>query len=145
VKHPAAEGNAGVGLLRAGQADTFWGIRQEAVKVLAKLNSNDVRTGWVVQPGDSIEIARALATALALDATEYRALAARARAALPADAGRFRDSDGSRNAVPTPGCPMRSSGKRPHEARTGVHIPGEMSLTRTNATTGKQAIITRRR
>ena len=39
----------------------------------------DLRTGWVVQPGDSIEIARALATALALDATEYRALAARAR------------------------------------------------------------------
>ena len=39
----------------------------------------ELRTGWVVQPGDSIEIARALATALALDATEYRALAARAR------------------------------------------------------------------
>ncbi len=40
---------------------------------------SDLRTGWVVQPGDSIEIARALATALALDAMEYRALAARAR------------------------------------------------------------------
>ena len=40
---------------------------------------NELRTGWVVQPGDSIEIARALAIALALDAPEYRALAARAR------------------------------------------------------------------
>lgn len=39
----------------------------------------DVRTGWLVPPGDSIEIARTLATALALDATAYRALAARAR------------------------------------------------------------------
>jgi glycosyltransferase involved in cell wall biosynthesis len=40
---------------------------------------SDLRTGWLVQPGDSIEIARALASALALDATAYRALAARAR------------------------------------------------------------------
>jgi glycosyltransferase involved in cell wall biosynthesis len=39
----------------------------------------ELRTGWLVQPGDSIEIARALATALSLNATEYRALAARAR------------------------------------------------------------------
>ena len=47
--------------------------------VIPPLMPSDLRTGWVVQPGDSIEIARALATALALDAVEYRALAARAR------------------------------------------------------------------
>jgi glycosyltransferase involved in cell wall biosynthesis len=39
----------------------------------------DVRTGWLVQPGDSIEIARAIASALALDAIAHRALSARAR------------------------------------------------------------------
>ena len=40
---------------------------------------DDVRTGWLVRPGDAGELARALATALALDAEHYRALAARAR------------------------------------------------------------------
>jgi len=40
---------------------------------------HDLRTGWLVQPNDSIELARAIATALALDNTEYRAMAARAR------------------------------------------------------------------
>lgn len=40
---------------------------------------DELRTGWLVPPGDSTEIARALAVALALDATAYRALAARAR------------------------------------------------------------------
>ena len=40
---------------------------------------NELRTGWIVQPGDTSELARALATALALDAAAYRALAARAR------------------------------------------------------------------
>ena len=39
---------------------------------------DDLRTGWVVPPGDADELAGALATALALDATAYRALAARA-------------------------------------------------------------------
>jgi glycosyltransferase involved in cell wall biosynthesis len=39
----------------------------------------DLRTGWLVPPGDSDEIARALTVALALDAQAYRALAARAR------------------------------------------------------------------
>ena len=39
----------------------------------------DVRTGWLVKPGDSIELARAIAVALALDATAYRAVAARSR------------------------------------------------------------------
>ena len=40
---------------------------------------HDLHTGWLVQPNDSIELARAIATALALDNTEYRAMAARAR------------------------------------------------------------------
>jgi glycosyltransferase involved in cell wall biosynthesis len=35
--------------------------------------------GWLVKPGDSIELARAIAVALALDATAYRAVAARSR------------------------------------------------------------------
>jgi glycosyltransferase involved in cell wall biosynthesis len=39
----------------------------------------ELRTGWLVKPGDSMEIARALATALELDAIAYRAFAARAR------------------------------------------------------------------
>ena len=42
---------------------------------------DELRTGWVVQPGDSIEIARALATALALDATDISG-AGGARAAI---------------------------------------------------------------
>jgi len=33
---------------------------------------DDVRTGWLVRPGDAGELARALATALALDAEHYR-------------------------------------------------------------------------
>jgi glycosyltransferase involved in cell wall biosynthesis len=40
---------------------------------------DDLRTGWIVQPGDTYQLARALADALALDAQAYRALAARAR------------------------------------------------------------------
>jgi glycosyltransferase involved in cell wall biosynthesis len=40
---------------------------------------DELRTGWAVKPGDSIELARALAAALALNETEYRAFAARAR------------------------------------------------------------------
>ncbi len=40
---------------------------------------SDVRTGWVVPPGEPAELARALAEALALEAPQYRALAARAR------------------------------------------------------------------
>jgi glycosyltransferase involved in cell wall biosynthesis len=39
----------------------------------------ELRTGWVVNPGDPIDLARAISSALALDATAYRALAARAR------------------------------------------------------------------
>ena len=40
---------------------------------------DDLRTGWVVRPGDPVDLSRALTTALALDAGAYRALAARAR------------------------------------------------------------------
>jgi glycosyltransferase involved in cell wall biosynthesis len=47
--------------------------------VVPPLMPDELRTGWLVQPGDSIEIARALATALALEPPAYRALAARAR------------------------------------------------------------------
>jgi glycosyltransferase involved in cell wall biosynthesis len=41
--------------------------------------AEDVRTGWLVPPGDAVETARAIAMALALDAGAYRAYAARAR------------------------------------------------------------------
>jgi glycosyltransferase involved in cell wall biosynthesis len=39
----------------------------------------DLRTGWVVRPGNSTELARATTAALNLDATTYEALGARAR------------------------------------------------------------------
>jgi len=39
----------------------------------------DLRTGWVVRPGNAAELAQALAAALALDRTAYAALGARAR------------------------------------------------------------------
>jgi len=39
----------------------------------------DVRTGWVVEPGDAAEFARAIGAAMALDDTAYRAMTARAR------------------------------------------------------------------
>jgi len=40
---------------------------------------DELRTGWLVPPGNAGEIAKAVATALALDVTAYGALAARAR------------------------------------------------------------------
>jgi glycosyltransferase involved in cell wall biosynthesis len=40
---------------------------------------DDLRTGWLVRPGNISELARALAAALALDVTAYEALGARAR------------------------------------------------------------------
>jgi glycosyltransferase involved in cell wall biosynthesis len=40
---------------------------------------DELRTGWLVQPGNVAELARAAAAALALDATSYQALGARAR------------------------------------------------------------------
>ncbi len=39
----------------------------------------DIRTGWLVPPADAGELARAIAAALALDVTAYKALSARAR------------------------------------------------------------------
>jgi glycosyltransferase involved in cell wall biosynthesis len=39
----------------------------------------ELRTGWLVRPGNAAEIARALAAALKLDPTAYEALGARAR------------------------------------------------------------------
>ncbi len=41
--------------------------------------AEDVRTGWLVPPDNPMEIARAVAMALALDPAAYRAFAARAR------------------------------------------------------------------
>lgn len=41
--------------------------------------SNELRTGWLVRPGNVSELARAVAAALALDPTSYEALGARAR------------------------------------------------------------------
>jgi glycosyltransferase involved in cell wall biosynthesis len=40
---------------------------------------DELRTGWLVRPGNAGEIARAVGAALALDVTAYEALAARAR------------------------------------------------------------------
>jgi glycosyltransferase involved in cell wall biosynthesis len=39
----------------------------------------DVRTGWLVAPGDAADVARGLATSFSLDSTAYRAMSARAR------------------------------------------------------------------
>jgi glycosyltransferase involved in cell wall biosynthesis len=40
---------------------------------------DELRTGWVVTPGDPIDLAQTLKIALTLDSTEYQAMAARAR------------------------------------------------------------------
>jgi glycosyltransferase involved in cell wall biosynthesis len=40
---------------------------------------DDLRTGWLVRPGNVSELARAISAALALDVTAYEALGARAR------------------------------------------------------------------
>jgi glycosyltransferase involved in cell wall biosynthesis len=40
---------------------------------------DELRTGWLVRPGNAGELARALGAALALDVTAYEALGARAR------------------------------------------------------------------
>jgi glycosyltransferase involved in cell wall biosynthesis len=40
---------------------------------------DELRTGWLVAPGDIVDIARAITTALTLDETSYEALGARAR------------------------------------------------------------------
>jgi glycosyltransferase involved in cell wall biosynthesis len=40
---------------------------------------DDLRTGWLVRPGNVAELARGVSAALALDVTAYEALGARAR------------------------------------------------------------------
>jgi glycosyltransferase involved in cell wall biosynthesis len=40
---------------------------------------DELRTGWLVRPGNVSELARAIAAALALDVTAYEAFGARAR------------------------------------------------------------------
>ncbi|HLA20280.1 MAG TPA: glycosyltransferase, partial [Pseudolabrys sp.] len=40
---------------------------------------DELRTGWLVRPGDAGQLARAVGAVLALDATAYEALGARAR------------------------------------------------------------------
>jgi glycosyltransferase involved in cell wall biosynthesis len=40
---------------------------------------DELRTGWLVEPGNIVDIARAITNALTLDATSYEALGARAR------------------------------------------------------------------
>jgi glycosyltransferase involved in cell wall biosynthesis len=40
---------------------------------------DDLRTGWLVRPGNVGELARAIASVLALDVTAYEALSTRAR------------------------------------------------------------------
>ena len=41
--------------------------------------NEELRTGWLVRPGNVGELARAVGAALALDVTAYEALGARAR------------------------------------------------------------------
>jgi glycosyltransferase involved in cell wall biosynthesis len=40
---------------------------------------DELRTGWLVAPGNIVDIARAITNALTRDATSYEALGARAR------------------------------------------------------------------
>jgi glycosyltransferase involved in cell wall biosynthesis len=54
------------------------GILPEHVAAPPEL-PEDVRTGWVVKPGDAIAFAGALSAAFSLDDAAYRAMAARAR------------------------------------------------------------------
>jgi glycosyltransferase involved in cell wall biosynthesis len=54
------------------------GVLPENVAV-PPLVADDLRTGWVVNAGDAIELANAIAGALSLDEADYRRLAVRAR------------------------------------------------------------------
>jgi glycosyltransferase involved in cell wall biosynthesis len=57
---------------------TTVGVLPENLLAPPRMRDN-LRTGWLVRPGSVEQIARAVASALALDATAYSALAARAR------------------------------------------------------------------
>jgi glycosyltransferase involved in cell wall biosynthesis len=54
------------------------GMLGECVLVPPRM-PDDLRTGWVVMPGDPIELAQMVKLALGLDSTAYQAMAARAR------------------------------------------------------------------
>ncbi|HEY5217638.1 MAG TPA: glycosyltransferase [Pseudolabrys sp.] len=54
------------------------GVLPESVLCPPRMR-DDLRTGWLVRPGDAGQLARALGSALALDVTAYEALGARAR------------------------------------------------------------------
>jgi glycosyltransferase involved in cell wall biosynthesis len=57
---------------------TTVGVLPESVLCPPRMR-DDLRTGWLVRPGDAGQLARALGSALALDVTAYEALGARAR------------------------------------------------------------------
>ncbi|HVZ53298.1 MAG TPA: glycosyltransferase [Pseudolabrys sp.] len=57
---------------------TAVGMLPENLLAPPRMN-DDLRTGWVVRPGQAGELAEAVGAALALDATAYEALGARAR------------------------------------------------------------------
>jgi glycosyltransferase involved in cell wall biosynthesis len=57
---------------------TTVGVLPEYVLAPPRMN-NELRTGWLVAPGNVADIARAITSALTLDATSYEALGARAR------------------------------------------------------------------
>jgi glycosyltransferase involved in cell wall biosynthesis len=54
------------------------GVLPESVLCPPRMR-DDLRTGWLVRPGDAGQLARAVGAALALDVTAYEALGARAR------------------------------------------------------------------
>ena len=57
---------------------TTVGVLPEYVLAPPRMH-DELRTGWLVAPGNVADIARAITTALTLDATSYEALGARAR------------------------------------------------------------------
>ena len=57
---------------------TMVGVLPENVLCPPRMR-DELRTGWLVRPGDVEELARAVSAALALDVTSYEALGARAR------------------------------------------------------------------
>lgn len=57
---------------------TTVGVLPESVLAPPRMKE-ELRTGWLVRPGDATQLARALNAALAMDVTAYEALGARAR------------------------------------------------------------------